>query len=94
MWIVQLSHDNGGDLAAVITLGAVLRTPETEKKRFVRIRARTLTLNLTDTARPQPHLDKARKVEVRPPVIVAGEKHFVGRAAFKQGFFEVWTDFI
>ena len=71
MWIVQLSHDNGGDLAAVIGLGTVLGAPVAEEKRFVRIRARTLTLNLTDTACLQPHLDKARKVEVRPPVIVA-----------------------
>ena len=95
MWIVQLSHDNGGDLATVITLGAVLRTPETEKKRFVRIRARTLLLNLADTARLEPHLDKPGKVEMGPFVrIIAGEKHFVVHATFKQGLFEVWTHFV
>ncbi len=98
MWIVQLSHDNGGDLAAVIALGTVLRAPVAEKKRFVRIRARTLTLNLTDTARPQPHLDKARKVEVRPPVILLRARNtslvgqLLSKASSKSGptSYETW----
>ena len=95
MWIVQLSHDDGGDLTAVIALGAVLRTPKTEKKRFVRIGARTLLLNLADTARLESHLDKAGKVEMRPFVrFISGKKHFVARATFEQGLFEVWPHFV
>ncbi len=95
MWIVQLSHDNGGDLTAVIALGAVLRASKTEKKRFVRIGARTLLLNLADTARLELHLDKAGKVEMGPSVrIIAGEKHFVVPATFEQSLFEVWTHFV
>ena len=85
MWIVQLSHDNGGYLTAVIGLFPVLGAPKTEEKRFVLISARALPLDLGHSRPREPFLDEARQVETGPGVRIDTKKiQLVARATLEQ----------
>ena len=46
LWILQLGHNNGGDLAPVIGLFSMCSPPETEEHRFVLIGAGRLPLDV------------------------------------------------
>jgi hypothetical protein len=64
LWIVPLSHDNGGDLTPVIRLVSQRFTPIAEEKRFVLACAWRKALNTPDAGVLKALIDKAREVKV------------------------------
>lgn len=60
LWILQLSHNNGGDLTPVIRLFAVRRPPKTEEHRFVLVGTMRLLVDGLEAQEPEPIHDEGR----------------------------------
>src|SRR5919108_1934799 len=74
LWILQLSHDDGRDLAPVVGLFPVRRPAVAEKKRFVLPSTETMALDDVESAAGKAPLDIARKVEPRARTGVSARK--------------------
>jgi len=95
LWIVQLSHDNGGDLAAVIGLPALCRAPIGKEYRFVRVRTGGGVNDTSNLGIGEFAEHKARQVEMSFAVWPGSRQETaVGRFDKQQFSLEIGTDLV
>jgi hypothetical protein len=74
LWIVPLSHDNGGDLAAIITLISLNFTPIAKEMRFVLACAWRKALDAADAGVAKALVNKADEIEVGTQIRTSVDK--------------------
>ena len=71
LWIVRLSHDDGGDLTAIIGLLAMRFASVAEEKRFVLVRAGRKADHATDFGVAEAPANEGGQIEMRTVGIVS-----------------------
>jgi len=74
LWIVRLSHDNGGDLTAIIGLLAMRFASVAEEKRFVLVRAGRKADHATDSGVAEAPANEGGQIEMRPVAIASARE--------------------
>ena len=86
LWIVRLSHDNGGDLTAIIGLLAMRFASVAEEKQFVLVRAGRKASRATNSGVAEAPANEGGQIEMRTVGIVVrrtgGCRHGSPKIAF------------